>query len=361
MVFIHGGGYLFGSGSSSLYGPDHLIEKDVVIVTINYRCGALGFLSLNTPEVPGNAGLKDAIQALRWIKQNINNFGGNSGNITIFGESAGACITSILAASPLSKDLISKAIIQSGSPLSSWTFQRDPIENARNLAKELGCESSDLGDVLEFLSTTPVKDIVEMNTKINSLNLIFQRGFLAFAPVVETEFPGVEAVLTEPYIDIITSGKVAKIPIMIGLTTLECVAEKIDVPKMIASQLNVDPGDVKEIESQVRDLYFKESEGLQESSKLLSDLLMNHATHRFITNLVKVSDQPIFYYKFDYVGELNLSSKSPKSLGLKVAQHMDELGYLFANDILKDVEPLPQDLTIRERLVRLWTNFAKSG
>ncbi|CAF4887377.1 unnamed protein product [Pieris macdunnoughi] len=362
MVYVHGGAFLFGSGNSSHFGPDYLIEKDVVVVTVNYRCGALGFLSLNTPEVPGNAGLKDVVQALRWVKQNIQNFGGNSGNITLFGESAGGAITSILAACPLSKDLISKAIAQSGTALCGWSLQVDPIMNARKLAKELGCESTDLGDILEFLLTTPVKDIVEANTKIDPISGLFQKGVVTFAPVLETEFPGVEAVLTESYINSVTSGKVARIPIMVGTTTLECITEKVDVPIFLANQLNVtNPADVKTIEGKVKELYFKDSEGLQESSVLLSDLLINYGAHRFVTNLAKVSDQPIYYYKFDYIGEMNLSKRLPMSLGVQHAGHLDELGYLFKDDLLKDAEPTPQDLTMRERMVRLWTNFAKSG
>nr|AQY62740.1 carboxylesterase [Pieris rapae] len=362
MVYVHGGAFLFGSGNSSFLGPDYLIEKDVVVVTVNYRCGALGFLSLNTPEVPGNAGLKDVIQALRWVKQNIKNFGGNSGNITLFGESAGGAITSILAASPLSKNLISKAIAQSGTALCHLSLQVDPIMNAKKLAKELGCESTELGDILEFLLTTPVKDIVEANTKLDPVSELFQKGLITFAPVIETEFPGVEAVLTESYLDIVTSGKVAKIPIMVGTTTLECIGEKVDVPLFLANQVNVtNPTDVKTIEAKVKELYFKNSEGLQETSALVSDLLINYGAHRLVTNLAKVSDQPIFYYKFDYVGEMNLSNTLPMSLGVKHAGHLDELGYLFKIDLLKDVEQTPQDLTIRERMVRLWTNFAKSG
>ena len=89
LVWIHGGGFISGSGDSLVYGPEHLIEEDVVIVTINYRLGALGFLGTGDTNSPGNYGLKDMIMALRWIRENISNFGGEPNNVTIFGESAG--------------------------------------------------------------------------------------------------------------------------------------------------------------------------------------------------------------------------------------------------------------------------------
>lgn len=87
-VWIHGGGFVCGSGSTLLYGPDYLVEKDVIVVTINYRLNIFGFLSLKDSKVgvPGNAGLKDQTMALKWVKQNIECFGGDPNNITIAGN-----------------------------------------------------------------------------------------------------------------------------------------------------------------------------------------------------------------------------------------------------------------------------------
>jgi len=89
MIFIHGGAFSRGSSRTDLYGPDYLLEKDVILVTFNYRLGAIGFLSLEDPSlnVPGNCGLKDQVFALNWIQTNIENFGGDPKNCCIFGES----------------------------------------------------------------------------------------------------------------------------------------------------------------------------------------------------------------------------------------------------------------------------------
>ncbi|PSN48053.1 Esterase E4, partial [Blattella germanica] len=90
LVWIHGGGYAFGSGNIEQQGPDYLLEEDIVVVTLNYRLGALGFLSLQGTEVSSNNGLKDQSLALRWVQQNIAHFGGDPSRVTIWGESAGA-------------------------------------------------------------------------------------------------------------------------------------------------------------------------------------------------------------------------------------------------------------------------------
>lgn len=112
MFWIHGGGFTSGSGNSDIYGPHYLIAEDVVVVTINYRLGVLGFLSLDDPklEVPGNAGLKDQVMALKWVQKNIRNFGGDPNNVTIFGESAGGSSVHFLLLSPMAKGVSNLAI-----------------------------------------------------------------------------------------------------------------------------------------------------------------------------------------------------------------------------------------------------------
>ncbi|KAM3955591.1 LOW QUALITY PROTEIN: alpha-esterase 48 [Aphomia sociella] len=369
MVYIHGGGFRFGSGNSSFHGCDYLVEKDVVVVTINYRCGPLGFLCLNTPDVPGNAGLKDMVQAIRWVKENIQNFGGNPGNLTLFGESCGGVATSILTASPLTKNLISKAIIQSGTALNSWGYQKNPIENARNLAQVLGFEAETVDEILDFLSACSVKDITEAGEKMTPPELFFEKGSNVFAAVVEQEFPGTEAVLTEAFISVLTSGRAAEVPIMIGSTALEFTFERTsdDLQVFIPEDLNIERNTEESINiaEKIKELYFKGKdlgvESLNEYFELLSDKLVNIDIHRYIQYLVNATNKPIYSYKFDYVGELNISKKLLSTLGLKHAGHMDELGYLFKNDLQNEVEPTPEDVKMRERMVSLWTNFAKSG
>lgn len=94
LFFIHGGGYVEGSSNDYFYGPDFIVEKHTILVTMNYRLGLLGFLSLDTPEYSGNMGLKDQQLALKWVNSNIGRFGGDNKRVTVFGESAGKTNTS---------------------------------------------------------------------------------------------------------------------------------------------------------------------------------------------------------------------------------------------------------------------------
>ena len=129
MVWLHGGGFQFGTGASRQFEGTPLARKGVVLVTLNYRVGVLGFLAhtaLDREGPSGDYGLQDQLAALRWVKANIAQFGGDLANVTLFGESAGAHATGILMASPLAKGLFHKAIGQSGA---FWDGPYGPLED----------------------------------------------------------------------------------------------------------------------------------------------------------------------------------------------------------------------------------------
>lgn len=166
MVWIHGGAFIFGSGSDEGYDPARLVAEGVVLVTLNYRLGALGFLahadlSKERPEVgSGNYGLMDQQQALRWIQDNIENFGGDPNNVTIFGESAGGHSVLSHIASPAAEGLFHKAIVQSGS----YNPGQMPLTLGEMLVgvpfvKELGCDEDT--DVPACLREATVADLLK--------------------------------------------------------------------------------------------------------------------------------------------------------------------------------------------------------
>jgi len=151
MVWIHGGGFVLGSGGEMVYIGDQLArQKDVIIVTLSYRLGFLGHMSL--PELSadsaygasGNQAMLDQLAALKWVKNEIAHFGGDANNITLFGQSAGGLSVCQHLASPLSEGLFHKAIIQSG-PCGSWKLKS--LEVAENMgiefANQVGCNDPD--------------------------------------------------------------------------------------------------------------------------------------------------------------------------------------------------------------------------
>jgi para-nitrobenzyl esterase len=145
MVWIHGGGFIAGFGGEERHRPAPLVQKGAVVVTLNYRLGAFGFLAhpalaAESPHhVSGNYGMLDQIAALQWVKRNIAKFGGDPSRVTIFGESAGGMSVGILVASPLAKGLFARAILESGVGSGSAVRSRDSAQHVGiNLADTLG-------------------------------------------------------------------------------------------------------------------------------------------------------------------------------------------------------------------------------
>jgi para-nitrobenzyl esterase len=140
MVWIHGGGFIAGATAEQLYHGEHIAKKGVIVVTIGYRLGILGFLAHpglsaeNDRHVSGNYGLLDMIAALKWVQRNISAFGGDPKRVTIFGESAGGIAVSMLCASPLAKGLFHGAISQSGGSFGPVHADGGPGENMQSLA-----------------------------------------------------------------------------------------------------------------------------------------------------------------------------------------------------------------------------------
>lgn len=125
MVFFHGGAFHFGSSNSDLYGPQRLLDYEVILVTSNYRLGPLGFLSTGTLDCPGNNGLKDQVQVLKWVGENIGAFGGSPDKVTIFGQSAGAA--------SVTYHLISKKA--EGKILNFWFPRSQSITHSNNISE----------------------------------------------------------------------------------------------------------------------------------------------------------------------------------------------------------------------------------
>ena len=172
MMFLHGGGFARGRGSELMFNKPHLVKRGVVLVTINYRLGALGFLAHpaltaeSAHHSSGNYGIMDQIMSLRWIKENIRQFGGNPANVTVFGQSAGAASVIALMTSPLSKGLFHRAIAMSGGYASPvvrhLSKNRNGLDSMESLGigfvEKLGVRNHD--NPLEELRAMPWQEIV---------------------------------------------------------------------------------------------------------------------------------------------------------------------------------------------------------
>ena len=240
MVWIHGGAFERGSGGQALFGPQYILDYDVILVTINYRVGPFGFLSLEDAILPGNIGLKDQNLALQWIKNNIGHFGGNAEDITIFGESAGSFSVMYQVVSPLSSGLFTKAIAQSGAPFSTFIHSSDHGKQrslALSLANSLNCSTGNDYEVLACLEEKSIETILNAQYYCVDGSICTTNPWDAVVDYYsETPFlPN----LPDRLVDI---GEYAKIPMIIGVTSEEGIYSAADYIKDESkySQINED-------------------------------------------------------------------------------------------------------------------------
>ena len=158
LFIIHGGAFQFGSGST---GPGFLMDKDVIMVSVNYRLGIFGFLSTEDENVLGNMGLKDQSLALRWVAENIENFGGDPKRITLMGISAGAASVQYHYLSPMSKGLFQNGISLSGGVFGPGKQTENAREKAFKLGALMGCPTQEVREMIDCLRYRPPRPMAQ--------------------------------------------------------------------------------------------------------------------------------------------------------------------------------------------------------
>ncbi|KQS52434.1 uncharacterized protein Dere_GG12429, isoform D [Drosophila erecta] len=387
MVWLHGGGFSFGSGNSFLYGPDYLVAEDIVLVTLNYRLGPLGFLTAG-PDAPGNQGLKDQVLALKWVRDNIAAFGGDPSQVTIFGESAGASSVQLLLLSPQAKGLFHRAISQSGSALNPWSMSASSSQRAARLAANLGYVGANrTEDILDFLRRVPAMKLVEAApTTITAEDQRNNIG-LPFVPVVEgywNQDSQEEQFYEEPFLtqhpsDMYHSQNFnSDVAYMTGYNTHEAMLFirrlrknpqllsiiENDFGRLVPQDLNVTQSHDR-VTREIRSFYLGSKhvgiESVDEMIALLTDLMFLQGIRRTARNHAKFGNAPVYMYRFSFDGSLGLYKRM---LGIPRPGvcHGDELGYLFKFGFFNlSLDPKSMEVQVKNRMVRMWTNFAKYG
>jgi para-nitrobenzyl esterase len=210
MVWLHGGAFILGSGSTLLYDGARLAEEgNLVVVTLNYRLGALGYLNWRNlapgAEAPeANLGLRDQIAALEWVRDHIESFGGDPENVTLFGESAGAMSVGTLLGTPAARGLFHRAILQSGAAHNVSSPEQAAV-TARRFFRELGVETPSW----RLLEELPVGDVMRAQLR-TSTGLGLLDGILPWQPSVDGDL------LPEPALAAVRRGLSASIPLLVG-------------------------------------------------------------------------------------------------------------------------------------------------
>jgi para-nitrobenzyl esterase len=343
MFWIHGGGYTGGASSEPRHNGDFLPTKGVVLVTINYRLGVFGFLATDdlakeSDGAAGNYGLSDMVAALRWVNANIGNFGGDPGNVTIFGESAGSFAVSTLMASPLARGLFHKAIGESGAAFGRGLGGETLAERE----KADGAWVASLGvNSLQELRALPADKILEAAKS---------RGDMGFSPVVDGQL------LTEPVADTYAAGKQAHVPLLAGWNRDEgsFLANGMTAVKWkdIAASLFDTRAD------EFLKLYPGETDDqtARSAADYGGDSFIAFGTWKWIEAHRKTGESPVYRYHFEWAAP---PSKFHQG---SFAFHSDDIEYVFGTLATRPGAVWrPEDWKLSEQMMSYWTNFARTG
>jgi para-nitrobenzyl esterase len=338
MVWIHGGAYIFGSGSLSLYNGASLAKKGAVVVTINYRLGALGFfahpaLESEAPGGPANFALLDQIAALQWVQRNIQQFGGDGHDVTIFGQSAGAKSVLALVASPIARGLFQKAIAMSSYALPD-SARAKAIEVGGNVATALGLPGPNA--TMEQLRAVPAGRFAAL------------KGLkLSNSPVPISG----DRVLPESIQDIFAAGKEAPVPLILGSTSDD---------SSVVVAFGVDPAEViKKLGAShifVKALYPGVPNQRELGRQVVRDLIFTMPVRWAADRHAKRANT--WRYYFDYTA-VNGRPKSPNGV-----PHGSEIVYaLDTGDIFEDTRAVftDADRDYARRVSGYFFEFARSG
>lgn len=381
-MWIHGGSFKFGSSSSIIYGPQRFLKENVIVVSISYRLGAFGFLSTGTKHAPGNAGLKDIVTALRWLQKNIHMFGGDNYNICLYGVSTGAGMVEYLTMSKMAQGLFQKAIIVSGSTLSSQFYVEDPLQYAFKLGKYMDYHTNNIEDLMNFLSKAKAFDIVDANEKMDKNNNP-AANYFHFAPSVEEYVEGEEILLHDTPERLLRSGEFEQIPTLVGFNTdeglhllknvknftkyldsMNDVFEYLQPPDLL--RCNKSPITKKAILDRIKQFYFGDqrisTNTLQGFIDMMGDIFFSNGVFKSLyLRSQHLTNAPLYLYEFAYDGPAGLSKNYIHS-NLSGVAHADDVGYVFKFSILNAVfETNKKVQTVSRNLLTLYSNFLKYG
>ncbi|MGV8883043.1 MAG: carboxylesterase/lipase family protein [Rhodoglobus sp.] len=361
MVWIHGGAYTFGSTRQPLYDGTHFASTgEVVIVTINYRIGALGFLDLSSlstadEQFDSNLALRDVLLALEWVRDNIAAFGGDPSRVTVFGESAGGGLVTTLLAVPSAEGLFHQAIAES-SPVSSMYHSARAATVADRMLTQLHIDRSEPARLRDISADR----IVAAGTIVYAAVPSEQPGTLAFAPVVDGEL------LPEHPVTVLSEGRGLPIPLMIGTNKDEASLFKfMKSPLMpineqsITAMMEAIAAEKPDAELPTREHLLSAYAGVRAQAVGLG--IARDIGFRMPTLWVAEGHSrtaPVWLYRFDFTTAMF------RLIGLG-ATHAAELAYVWGNLDKKDVAfklgGFGAGKALSRRMQARWRNFALTG
>ncbi|XP_023651341.1 bile salt-activated lipase [Paramormyrops kingsleyae] len=374
MIFIYGGGFLMGGSQGPNFLDNYLYDGteiahrgNVIVVTINYRVGTLGFLSTGDASGPGNYGLWDQHAAIAWVYRNIKAFGGDSSNISIFGESAGAASVNFQILTPHNKGLIRRAISQSGVALCPWAINRNPRAIAEQIAKKVACPTDE-----KLMSCLKMVDPVQL-TLAGPVKLkgspedpvVFH---LVLSPVVDGDFLPDDPANLFP--------NAANVDYIAGINNCDGhMFTGLDVPSINQPFHHTEPAVVKQLLTTFTKDKGEEAVtlGYQAYTSSWGDKPSQETIKRTVVDLETdyiflVPTQTALYLHakhakmaqtYSYV--FSMPSRMPGFPSWMGADHADDLQYIFGKPFTTPLAYLPRYRDVSKYMIAYWTNFAKTG
>ncbi|KAG4069657.1 hypothetical protein HA402_014680 [Bradysia odoriphaga] len=377
MIWIHGGSFHLGSANQDEFNGIVLATiGQVVVVTINYRLGFFGFLNAELESAPGNMGLYDQVAAITWVKENINKFGGDPEKLTVFGESAGGLSVGLLTVSPISRHLFQQAIIQSGSPYSP--IRPEPkakvFGKSLVLSKSINCSHADdiefTASAMDCLRTVDYKVIDDYGRNENMHSQILANPMFgdAFIPT------NIHDLMKDP------ESVHRKLKVLIGMTEHEGFAfifpqlhhlldssesqslTKTDVDLLIGELLKGRPVDPLKLSNYYFQNFTSKWNSLQvfhTMADLYGDVYINCPVYYLAKRFNDIlGSENIFSY---VLTEASSQSYIPVCRSQSRVCHADELVLIFGVPLRNPQLFDDSDTELSKHLVRLWTDFARSG
>lgn len=363
MVWVHGGAYILGSASQPLYdGKMMAASGEVIVVTVNYRLGALGFLDLSEFDSPrrrfdSNLGLRDVLAALHWVGDNIAAFGGDPDRVTLFGESAGAGIITTLLTSPAAEGLFAAAIAQSSPATSVYDISR-----ARRITRKVLDRVGLTESQLHRLPDVPVEEIVAASTAVFYETPVRNPGTLAFAPNVDGD-------LVPDYpVKLAREGRSHPVPLIIGTNKHEAALFKWMksplmpiTPQAISAMFTEIAAEQPNLQLPSHDQMGAAYAGLRGKARgmgLARDLGFRMPSVWLAEGHSQVA--PVYLYRFDF------ATPMLRLLGIAAA-HATELPFVWGNLVSSRKDPtfklggMKTGKAVSDRVRTRWVNFATQG
>jgi para-nitrobenzyl esterase len=348
LVWIYGGGFAGGATSEPVYSGENLANKGVLLVSIAYRVGQLGFLahpelSAESPNhVSGNYGLLDMIAGLKWIQKNIAAFSGDPAKVTIFGESAGGIAVSMLCASPLAKGLFTGAISESGGSFGPPRPTTFPGENLKRLhdAEQTG---------VAFAKSAGVSSIAELR-KIDPDKLPGGRGLGMAWPIIDGY------VIPDDQYKLYEAGKFNDVPILVGYNSDE--GASFSREKTPEEYINGVKARYGKFADKLIKAYPASANTVPKTARdLARDAAFGWHTWSWARLQAKMGKTKAYLYYFDQ--HPDYPEGSPRA-GYG-SPHGQEVAYVFKHLNTSDPQLTKTDRDISEAMATYWTNFAKYG